>query len=79
MLSGDELYPDDVTSGVLREGSTVHRFGPGDQIASDLRRRTDEALRDGRAKVTFTECAWCEDWGMGMDPEPCPKHGGDDA
>jgi hypothetical protein len=19
-------------------------------------------------------CTWCEDWGMGMDPEPCPEH-----
>jgi hypothetical protein len=21
-----------------------------------------------------TDCAWCEDWGMGMDPEPCRRH-----
>lgn len=20
------------------------------------------------------QCAWCEDWGLGMDPEPCPRH-----
>lgn len=30
---------------------------------------------------TTDECVWCEDWAMGMDPEPCAHHwkGGTDA
>ena len=20
------------------------------------------------------DCAWCQDYGDGMDPEPCPRH-----
>lgn len=70
MLSGDEFYPDDVTSGVHVIEDRAHSIR---KLTPDLERRIERALDDGTATVAFG-CAWCEDYGMGMDPEPCQEH-----
>jgi hypothetical protein len=74
MLSGDEFYGDDVTGAHITEGRAHYVFTLGQPIPVDLEERANAALEAGTADVSFGDCAWCEDWGMGMDPEPCAKH-----
>jgi hypothetical protein len=70
-FSGDEFYGDDVTSGVHVLENRQHSI---QKLTPELERRIERALDDGTATVAFG-CAWCEDYGMGMDPDPCEDHG----
>jgi hypothetical protein len=70
IFAGDEFYGDDVTSGVHLIEAGRHAIV---KLTPELTRRIERALDDGTATVAFG-CAWCEDYGMGMDPEPCPEH-----